>query len=312
VVKRLRKLISSTWFKIVLSVALLLLLFRRSDLGELTHVLAHTEPGWVFASLVGYLFSQALCALRWQLLATPLGFAESYARYFACYFSGMYLNLFAPSTVAGDVGRALFLAGGRRRTLAMTTVLADRGIGFVALAWVAAAAILLLPNYPVPRVLYWSAVIGPPAVALLWLWGPLRAVRFLSSHNRWRVMVEQQLAPYWSDYRLLGVSFTLATVFHLVQIGTQILIAWALALHIPWTFFLIFVPIVNIAGMLPISLNGVGVREAGYWYFLSLIGVDRELAIALGLLSSAVVLASNLTGAPVFLLLRRPAGRLRP
>jgi len=199
----------------------------------------------------------------------------------------MYLNLFAPSTVAGDVGRALFLAGGRRRTLAMTTVLADRGIGFVALAWVAAAAILLLPNYPSQGALLERGD-RPPGGRVTLALGPLRAVRFLSSHNRWRVMVEQQLAPYWSDYRLLGVSFTLATVFHLVQIGTQILIAWALALHIPWTFFLIFVPIVNIAGMLPISLNGVGVREAGYWYFLSLIGVDRELAIALGLLSSAV------------------------
>ncbi|OFV88775.1 MAG: hypothetical protein A3J75_00295 [Acidobacteria bacterium RBG_16_68_9] len=304
---RTRKRLSSRWIKIFLSATLLVILFRHSDLGELSLVLARTQPGWAVAALVGYLFSQALCVRRWQLLAAPLGFTCSYARYFVYYFSGMYLNLFAPSTVAGDVGRALFLAAGQqRRALAMTTVLADRGIGFVALVWVGAAAVLLLPGDPVPRALYWSAVIAPPATAALWLLGSRVIVRFLAPHSWWRRLVERDLTPYWNDYHLLGQSFTLACVFHLVQIATQILAAGALGLQIPWTFFLIFVPIVNVAGMLPISLSGVGVREAGYWYFLSLIGVDREPAIALGLLSSAIVLASNVIGAPVFLLRKRP------
>lgn len=310
--RRLRTLASSNWFKLVLSVALLVLLTPKTDVGDLGRIFAQTHLPWLIAAFVGYEISQVMSTLRWWLLGRPLGFHDPFSRYLVCYFSGMYLNLFAPSTVAGDVGRALFLAGGRRRTLAFTSVVADRGIGFIALIWVNAAAILLMPGYPIPRLMRLSAWLVPPATVALWLWGPRLAVSLLPPANRWRVLVEVELARYWSDVRLLAVSFTLAVCFHLVQIGTQILIAWALGLTIPWTFFLIFVPAVNIAGMLPISLSGVGIRESLYLYFLSRVGVDRETALALGLLSSAVVLLSGLSGAPVFVLLKSSRSHQRP
>jgi uncharacterized membrane protein YbhN (UPF0104 family) len=68
---------------------------------------------------------------------------------------------------------------------------------------------------------------------------------------------------------------------------------------------MVFEPLLNIAGTLPFSLQGVGVREAGYWYYLSHIGVPREAALAVGLLTSIVVLLSGLSGLPAFLMLRQ-------
>jgi hypothetical protein len=301
---RLRTVIASVWFKLALSAALITVLFVETDFGQLGTALATVHPGWLLLGLLTYLLSQAMSALRWCVLARPLGFTQPFARFFTWYFSGMYLNLFAPSTVAGDVWRALFLAGGKgRRALALTSVIADRGIGFAVIVWIAAAAILLLPGYPLPRPLYWAAWLVPPLTAIAWWAGPLLLVRFFAPGNRWRLMVEHDLAPYRRDHRLLSASVLLACVFHLLQIGSQIAIAWALRLPVAWTFFLIFVPVVNIAGMLPITLSGIGVREAGYVYFLALTHVEREPAIALGLVSSAVVLLTGLTGAPMFLLL---------
>ena len=304
--RRARNLLRSAWFKLALSAVLLALLFFKTDTGELRAALVHTRPGWLLLAFLGYELSQVMSAVRWYLLAQPLGFREPFTRVLAYYYSGMYLNLFAPSTVAGDIGRALYLAGGRgRRALALTSVIADRGIGFVALVWVGAAAILLVPGYPLPRIIYLAAWLVPPATLASWWLAPLFVIRFFSEGGRIRALVEHDLAPYRRDHRLLGVSFLLACTFHVVQITTQLFIAWAMGLAIPWTFILIFVPIVNIAGMLPISMSGIGVREGGYLYFLSLIGVDHEAAIALGLLSSAIVLITGLSGTPAFLLLNR-------
>jgi glycosyltransferase 2 family protein len=301
-----RKVLGSTWFKLTLSVLLLTFLFVRTEFGDIWGAIARAEPGWLFLAFVGLEFSQVLSTVRWWLLARPLGFEEPFRRYLVYYFSGMYLNLFAPSTVAGDIGRTLFLAGGRkRRALALTSVIADRGLGSVALVWVGAAAVLLLPEYPVPRVVRLAAWLVPPLTVAAWFWGPLLVVRLLPPGNRWRTLVEDDLAPYRRDHRLMIGVFALAVLFHVVQVGTQILIAWSLDLTIPWPYFFIFVPVVNTAGMLPISLNGVGVRESGYWYFLSLIGTNGEDAIALGLLSSAITLASGLSGAPVFLFIQQ-------
>jgi hypothetical protein len=298
----LRRLLGSSLFKLLLSVVLLAILFSRRDLGEIWGTIMQSHLGWLALALIGLEISQVISAVRWWLLARPLGFEEPFRRYLAYYFSGMYLNLFAPSTVAGDIARVLFLARGRnKRALALTSVIADRGLGFVALAWVGALAVVCLPGYPVPHVLRLAAWLVPPLTVAAWLWGPLLAVRVLSPRNRWRILVESELTPYRTDHRLMVGSFVIAVVFHLVQIGTQVLIAWSLDIDIPWSYFLIFVPVVNIAGMLPITMNGVGIRESGYWYFLSRIGTGGEAAIALGLVASAITLVSGLTGAPVFL-----------
>jgi uncharacterized membrane protein YbhN (UPF0104 family) len=219
----------------------------------------------------------------------------------------MYLNLFAPSTVAGDIGRALFLAAGRRRALAFTTVLADRIIGLAALVLIGALATLSLPGLPLPGFTRWIAALTPPLIFVGWMMLPKLVKRLLPARNRWRRLVEKELAPYWNDRALLARTMIVSGFFHLIQIGSQVALARALGLSIGARFFLVFVPIVNILGMLPVSFSGIGVREAGYWYFLTQMGVDRESAIALGLLGSVIVLATGLSGAPFFLLLRSGA-----
>jgi uncharacterized membrane protein YbhN (UPF0104 family) len=303
---RLREIVGSTWFKAALSVALLVLLLASTDTGQLTSVVVRAEPAWVVLALLGYLGSQLLSVVRWAMLARPLGFAEPFGRYFVCYFSGMYLNLFAPSTVAGDVGRALFLAGPGRRALAFTSVLADRALGFVALTWVAAIAVLSQPSLPMPAVVYHGAWLLPPLTLAAWIFGPRLCARVLPPANKWRLLVERDLAPYWGDWALLMRTIAVAMVFHVVQVVTQIMLAWALHLSAPASFFWIFVPVVNVLGMLPITFSGVGIREGGYVIALASVGVDRESGVALGLLSSAVVLTTGVLSGIVFLANKTP------
>jgi len=278
-------------------------LLAETDLSQLAGAVAHARAGWVFAALIGNIGSQVVSSIRWTMLARPLGFDEPFGHFLASYFTGMYMNLFAPSTVAGDIGRALLLAGGqKRRALAFTTVIADRGLGFVVLSWIGALAILTHPGYHLPAALYYGAWVIPPATLFGWLYGPQLAVRMFAPGNRWRDLVEQDLAPYWNDFRLLGETCAIACLFHAIQIGTQILLAWALGITAPLSFFFIFVPVVNILGMLPISFSGIGIREGGYLFFLGQVGVGRAAAVALGLLSSVVVLATGISGGLVFLL----------
>jgi hypothetical protein len=301
--KKVKRLLSARWFKIVLSLVLVGILALKADVRELGGAVMEARASWLALALIGYVASQVLSTLRWCMLARPLGFREPVSHFLIGYFSGMYLNLFAPSTVAGDIGRALFLARGKStRALAVTSVIADRGLGFVVLVWIAAIAVLLSGhNYPIPRPLYWAAWLAFPAMIAGWWWGPLLMVRFLPAGNKWRVLVERDLAPYRNDHRVLIPSSLLAAVFHILQVSTQIFIAWALNLNVPWGFFFVFVPVVNIAGMVPVSFSGVGVREFLYRFFLLPAGVDDHTAVAMGLLSSAIVLCTGLSGAPVFL-----------
>jgi uncharacterized membrane protein YbhN (UPF0104 family) len=267
---------------------------------------SHDQP--VAAVLYGHLRASGRYAAL--VTAAETGDDAPLRRVASYYFGGMYLNLFGPGTVTGDVGRSLFLADGRRRGLALSTVAAHRAFGLVALVWVSAAALLLTRELPLPRLARLFAALAIPATLAAWLVGPRLVARILPPTNALRRLVEHDLAPYWRDPRLLGASLTLAMLVHVLQIGGQMAVGHALGLVLPGAVFWVVVPILNALSTLPFSLSGLGVREAGYWYALPQLGVAPGSAVAVGLLTSAIVLVTGLCGLPFFLLTRRAPRRI--
>jgi hypothetical protein len=286
-----------------LSLGLLAYLVGIVDVRGIAGVLAGTDPVWLGLAAVLYLAGQALSAVKWRLLASAVGFRGPLLRFVAVYFVGMFFNAFGLGTVGGDVVRALYLAGGERRALALNTVVADRASGLLVLLTIAMASLLAFRTYELPAVLYWTTLSLCGALAAGWWAAPLLLPRLLPAGHRWRKLVEEDLAPYWQDARLLGAAAGLSAIFHLSQIGVLAALARALRLEIPGTYFFIFGPLVNVFSALPVSWNGLGVRESGYLFFLGHIGLGRESAVAFGLLWLGIVLAGGALGGIVYVFL---------
>src|SRR5947209_8083614 len=98
--------------RLVVSVALLGCLAWRTDWARVGHAFAQMRPGLWLAAVGLYLATQVVSGLRWRLLAEPLGFEQSLARFTGLYFVGMFFNLVLPTSVGGDVVRAWYLDGG--------------------------------------------------------------------------------------------------------------------------------------------------------------------------------------------------------
>ena len=67
-----------------------------------------------------------------------------------------------------------------------------------------------------------------------------------------------------------------------------------------------FVPLISLGGMLPVSVNGLGVREALYILLFGRIGVSTELAVSLALLYLAVTFVASLPGGLMYALQPAP------
>lgn len=298
----MRKALTSRWAKVALSAVLVSALIHYTDTESLRRELRAADPTWVLLALLALLGSHFVCVERWRLLARPLGFDQPWTYFFGAYFTGMFMNLFAPSTVAGDLGRTLFLAsGGKRKSLALTSVVAERGLGFVVLVSMGAIAVLVQPQYDLPpgsRLAAWCAI---PVFLAGWRFGPWLVVRVFGRAARLRRLIETDLAPYWNDFPLLAHTIVVSVVFHVLQIYTYSLVATALGLDVPVGFFFILAPVVNILGMLPITFSGVGVREAGMLFFLTQVGVPSSAAVAVGLIGSGLTLLNGLIGGAVYL-----------
>lgn len=298
----MKKIMASRWTKIALSALLVGVLVYYTETDSLRRELRTADPAWILLALLALLASHVVCVERWRLLARPLGFDQSWGYFFGAYFTGMFMNLFAPSTVAGDLGRTLFLAsGGRRKSLALTTVVAERGLGFVVLVSIGAVAVLLQPQYKLPPGTWLVAWLVVPLLLIGWWFGPWLVVRLFGRATRLRRLIETDLVPYWNDYPLLAHTTAVSFVFHFLQIYAYVLVARALGVDVPAGFFFILAPVVNVLGMLPITFSGVGIREAGMWFFLSMVGVAKSSAIAVGLLFSGLTLLNGLIGGAVYL-----------
>ena len=57
---------------------------------------------------------------------------------------------------------------------------------------------------------------------------------------------------------------------------------------------------------IPISVNGLGLREGGYVFLLAVIGIGAEKSVAFGILLFLIVALDSLVGGLLFLLQRSP------
>jgi uncharacterized integral membrane protein len=60
--------------------------------------------------------------------------------------------------------------------------------------------------------------------------------------------------------------------------------------------------------MVPVSINGFGVREAVFAFFFGRFGLPTDAAVALSLVSTGLVMALSLVGGGLFLMRKNQAG----
>ena len=296
--------------RVGVSVGIVVYILVDVDTGDLVRAIEGVRPVLILLGLALYLVGQLLSAYKWFLLGRSVGLERPLADYTRFYFIGMFFNLFGPSTIGGDVARGLYLGDGRRPGLALNSVLFDRLSGLAVLMALGAVALFAFPQYGFPWL--FTAVIGGGGVALLAAWWMCpRLVRLLPADNRFRRQVEVDLEPFWRDRLLLAKVATVSLVFHLVQVCTQYVLAQAAGAHLPFSYCLIYHPVVSVMAALPVSVAGLGVREGGYLWFFTRIDIDDSIAVTAGLLWFLVTAVAGLIGGLVFLTSGAELPRLR-
>jgi hypothetical protein len=115
------------------------------------------------------------------------------------------------------------------------------------------------------------------------------------------------LQRYPRHWHAIVNAMLISLVVHFIQAWMHVLIGRALNFDIPWSYALIIYPLVGTFSALPVSLNGIGLREGGYIFLLNRIGVSSAHAIAFGFLWFAVIVIDSLIGGLIFILRRKPA-----
>lgn len=283
-----------------MSVAVLAVLFYRVGLVDVLEICLRARPE-LFAGAFGlYATGQIVSALRWRALAHGIGFGTRVVECVRIYFIGMFFGLAIPSTLGADGARTLYL--GREepgQARALSSVVFDRWVGLVTLVGVAVGALLLGPSGDLPEGLV-GAIVAIGAILIVGWWIAPRVARLLPDGGRVRRLIEEDMAPYFEDRRLLLNVIGLSLVVHALQIATQKILTDALGLDVPLGFIAIYHPLVVLAAAAPITIGGFGLREAAYAYLLPHVGIAPDDAVALALLWWAVGALGGLVGGVLY------------
>jgi uncharacterized membrane protein YbhN (UPF0104 family) len=303
--------------KVFVSVGLLVFVFTRIHIERFFDTFAAAEFRYIALALLVYLGSQFLSALRWKILARPLGFNGPFKFFLNFYLIGMFFNLFAPGTVGGDVTRIYYLARegesnrdkawGGATMHAAVSVFIDRLVGMVVLVWLGALGLALFPEYAVPSAVRWlTFALAGGFVTGGMLVPVLRRILPAGGHPmvvKFRVALGTYRAHWHAIPQAIGLSF----VVHVIQAWIHLVIGRAIHIEIPFSYCIILYPLVGTFAALPISLNGLGLREGGYLFLLAVVGINSEKSIAFGVLLFLTVAVDSMIGGVVYLLKKSPA-----
>lgn len=301
--------------KILVSGGLLYVLLRQVDLGRLWLTAKTASVGWLAGALLLYFAMIVISSWRWHLLLHAQHLAVAFKTLITSYLVATFFNNFLPSNIGGDVFRIRDTARqAGSKTLATMVVLVDRGIGLLGLVFVAAVGSTMAARM--------SATIGPVGPGILWaflaaaiavaapavlmphgvgaLLRPLRAL-----HQEW---VEERierlttaLAKFRDAPRSLAACFSGAIAVQGLLVAFYFAIATSLHFHVPIAHLAIVVPISLIVQMLPVSVNGLGVREATFGFYFTRLGLPLEAGIALSFIGAVLIMLFSTTGAVAYL-----------
>jgi uncharacterized protein (TIRG00374 family) len=307
--------------KVVLSGAMLAFLLTRVPLRQVWSVLRAAHPTDLTLAAVLLLASNVLGAYQWDRLLRAARIRIPFAKVLAYYHVGLFFNNFLPANIGGDIARVMDSARyGETRAAALSAVVLDRLIGTVALAGLAVVTTLPAIDRFHLGVVY-GALVAFFAVGVAALWAVLHP-RSIPGLARWCERVGlararphlEELARHFAGARerrpmMVGL-LAIAVVVQVARVGVHVLCARSLGLDVPMTYFFLFVPLLAVIVSLPISLNGIGVREGAGIVLFGWVGVDRTHAFSLQFATYLVAVAVSLLGALV-LLARIPVRAMR-
>ena len=301
----------SAWIiRLCVSALLLVLIFTLVPFADVWAAARQISPLLWLGALGLFLAGHAAAAAKWRIL---IGGGISYRQAFRAHLAGLAANLALPSVAGGDVVRAglVMKHAEDKARLAMGSV-ADRLIDTLGLALMALAAgwIAWRPRLDSDIWIGWP-LLGLLALVAAGLAGAATLDRFASRRE-----------PSGKLLRLLGklihsaaelarrpgrllLCLAISMAVQCLFVGINIAFAEAAHIEAPaaaWFFAWTTAKIIAIA---PISLGGLGVREASMAALLVPFGADPAQVVAIGLVWQSVLYVSGLIG---FLVqLQRPA-----
>ncbi len=274
-----------TWKVVIalaVSAAIIAWLVHRAELAQLSGIVAHARPGWLVVAAINIALLPVLMAWRWRAVLVAQGAGSlPLSGLIQAVMTANLLNTVLPGK-AGDLAKAWYVRSQGGLVRGVGGVILERAVD------VAVLGLLGLLGYGITSWTWglWAAVIlGGGATAgvagLRWLpverWLPGKKLPALAADFRFT-------AKTWAQQpRLILQTVGGSLAVWTLCAAVLVCLAHALRLELTWPQACAIIPLSVMAGMVPLTLGGLGPREAVMTALLTTaLGQEGATALSLG------------------------------
>lgn len=296
--------------KTSISLGLVTLLLTQVNLQSLWLQIQYLTWPFVGVALLYYTGCQCLSCVRWQIILRSQGHNHSLWGLMSSYFGGMFLNTFLPSSIGGDVYRIYRVSQtSQDPEVAFASVFLERVTGLIALLAIAfiglPPAINLVGSWDIILLLLACTIVLAGAVLLM------VSPQLLMRVEPWLIQLKLQslagrfakiqilLRQFAQAQKTLVITMLLSFLLQLLLVYYYFLVSKQLQIHVSYLELLVFIPIITIISLLPISLGGLGVKEGLVSYLFSRVGLSVEQGVLLSISVTLLGWILSLPGALV-------------
>lgn len=322
--------------KTAVSSALIYLVVSNTGFDKIISALSSINIfSFILAALI-YIVSIYLSAMRWRLLL-PEG--QRKGQLFSLYLIGSFFNHLLPGVIGGDAVKAYYLSSELKGSnesivtsdklknkenislessvlvannvarhsslsIAIASVFMDRYIGFAALMFIGLAAFPFGLRYVRGSYIEWAL----PLIAFLFVIGSF-VVFGLKLGQRFRLLsvLYSHFSLYLNQKAVILKAFLISVALQVLGISAVYMISVGLKIHVPIVMFFIFIPVIAAVITVPISISGIGVREASFVLLFGTLGLSPAQATAISFTWFLSIIAGSLAGFVEYLRYKKAA-----
>ncbi len=264
--------------KFFISFALVAFVLSKIDIAELTKLLTKSNLFLLFLAFIFFNLSKIISSIRLNYYFNASGAKLSQIQNLKLYYLGMFYNLFLPGGIGGDGYKVYLLHKLYQASIKrlIEASLLDRISGLVALVFLA-ALILLFSKY-----------------CILFPFLKIVAILGLLTIYPLFILLHKRFFPFF--FRLLSKTLLLGLLVQILQIISAYLLLQSLLIEENIMEFLFLFLLSSVVAILPLTIGGVGAREATFLYGLKILGLDPNLGVAFSFLFFLITALSSLLG----------------
>lgn len=298
----------SRWLRFLVSAVLLALVVTLADWREVLEVMRRVDVGWVGIALLLAVCDRIVTNFRWQAFLTARDVDIGFMRLFRVQLLANFIGSFLPGFIGVDAVRigALCRSGEPTAPVVAATLVDRFSIALATLLLGAATVLLLAGTRLPPHVVQFVLVLAGLGTAMVMTglhpgvrrWAQAQMLPWVPERLRHTVAEVGRASLAYRHQPALVVRATLLTaLLFFVRILFAKSLGHACGIDIAIADLLLVIPVLWVVVMVPITIGGIGVQDAGYVVLMGFIGIAAPVAISMSLVEHVVSRVASLPGA---------------